>query len=398
MATVTGLTAEKADEIHDESLVSGVIDPATGRLLFTTMGGAVQDAGLVRGSVALRWDRAWTYQGGDLVFYAGRAYRAAITNTNKVPAFDSTAWVLISGASSNELVELDPTFERSSYSDQWETFWKTGSPTPSVNYTTTAGEFETGRRALKVFLPPSSSQRIYQKEENLVRGGDVIVFRVRAKKLSASTGLKLNANLMQNAEGPPEPLNPTATFVTADVVDVVPTTSWATYEFRFVAINAKPRAIVSLQVEQDGTGTSDVVIDWIKVSRGSPDDPAPNTGWIAATLSAGYTAGTVHYRRKNGQLYIRINDLLVSGGISVGADGNFTDKTLFILPSGFRPGEAAVSMDHVFEVKAGSVIMVVSIYPSGTVSFSHADSRNVAYTIAATTEIQGGSPGFLINS
>lgn len=396
MATVTGLTADKADEIHDETLVSGTIDPSTGRLLFTTMGGAVLDAGLVRGSTPRKWDRSTTYIGGDLVFYAGRAYRAANTNSNKVPGLESTNWIQVGGFPANVMVESDPTFERSSFAEQWETFWKTGSTPPTVSYTTVAGEFDSGRRALKVALPPSSSQRLYQKEENLIAGGELIVLRVRAKKLAASTGLVINANLMQNdTSGTPEPFASGAVYVTADVSNVSLTTDWKVYEFRFVAANSKPRGIVSLQVEQDSTGTSNVVIDSIRVYRGNSNE---DSDWITATLSAGYSAGTVQYRRVRGQLYIRLTGVVSTTAFSVGTDGNFTDKALFILPPGFKPGNSGFAADHVFDVKAGSISMKLSIYPGGTVSFSHADARGVAYTIANTVEIQGVSPAFLITS
>lgn len=396
MATVTGLTAEKAIDNDEQSLTSAVVDPSTGRLLFTRMDGAVIDAGLVRGSTARKWDRSTTYTGGDLVFYAGRAYRALNSNSNKVPGLESTNWVLVGGAPADVMIETDPTFERSSFAEQWETFWKTGSTPPTVSYTTVAGEFDSGRRALKVSLPPSSSQRLYQKEENLIAGGELIILRVRAKKLAAGTGTQFNATLMQNdTTGPPEPLASGAVYVSADVSNVQPTTSWGTYEFRFIAANSKPRGVISIQVEQDSTGSSNVVFDSIRIYRGKKNE---DSGWITAAPSSGLT-GEIRYRRYMGQLFIAM-DVKLAATLTVGADGNFTDITAFILPPGFRPAGSspALSIEVPFTIGAAAVNVTFKIYAGGTVSLAQADARNVSYTIATTTAIQGMSPGILINS
>lgn len=50
MATVVGITADRAAEIEDASVVSGVVDSSSGHLLLTTQGGTVIDAGLVTAS------------------------------------------------------------------------------------------------------------------------------------------------------------------------------------------------------------------------------------------------------------------------------------------------------------------------------------------------------------
>lgn len=47
MATVDGITAAKAQEIEDASVVSGAINGSTGHLILTTAGGTEIDAGLV---------------------------------------------------------------------------------------------------------------------------------------------------------------------------------------------------------------------------------------------------------------------------------------------------------------------------------------------------------------
>ena len=53
MATVNGITAEKAQEIEDASVVSGHINNANGHLILVTHGGTEIDAGLVSDLVTL---------------------------------------------------------------------------------------------------------------------------------------------------------------------------------------------------------------------------------------------------------------------------------------------------------------------------------------------------------
>lgn len=47
MASVTGITAERAQEIWDASVISGEVNESTGRIEFTTRGGTVLDGGSV---------------------------------------------------------------------------------------------------------------------------------------------------------------------------------------------------------------------------------------------------------------------------------------------------------------------------------------------------------------
>lgn len=395
MATVTGLTAEKAEEIHDLALVGAALDSGSGHLLLMTMGGAVIDAGLVRGSNVRKWIPSASFVVGDTVAYAGRLYRAAATSTNKVPGLDVSAWTYVGGAPADQMVEADPTFERSTYQEQWETFWKSGTVSPTVSYTTTAGEFDTGRRALKVVLPTTSSQRIYQKEENLVAGGEVVAVRVRCKKTVASSGFTLNATLIQNdATGAPEPLASGASYTAADVTNVDIGTTWATYEFRFTAVSGKPRAIVSVDLAQSSAGTTTVCFDSIRLLR---NQPPKDTNWITGTISSTECTGTYAYRRLNGQIYVRFNATLTFAQ-TIPISGNMSDVALFILPVGFRPGGGGMTVTHLFTVDAAGIAGTCGIYSGGTVSLTNFDARGVAYTLAAGTLIQGGSPGFLINS
>lgn len=53
MATVDGITAAKAQEIEDASVVAGAINPSNGHLILTTAGGTDIDAGLVKDDSAL---------------------------------------------------------------------------------------------------------------------------------------------------------------------------------------------------------------------------------------------------------------------------------------------------------------------------------------------------------
>jgi len=53
MATVTSITAVKAQEIEDASVVSGAIDPGNGHLILTTSGGTDIDAGVARPDAAI---------------------------------------------------------------------------------------------------------------------------------------------------------------------------------------------------------------------------------------------------------------------------------------------------------------------------------------------------------
>lgn len=47
MASLTGITAERAEEIWNASVVSGVINQSTGRLELTTRGGTILDGGSI---------------------------------------------------------------------------------------------------------------------------------------------------------------------------------------------------------------------------------------------------------------------------------------------------------------------------------------------------------------
>ena len=53
MATVTGITAAKAQEIEDASVVSGAINSGNGHLILTTFGGSAIDAGVSRDDAGL---------------------------------------------------------------------------------------------------------------------------------------------------------------------------------------------------------------------------------------------------------------------------------------------------------------------------------------------------------
>lgn len=87
MATVTGITVERAEEIEAASVVSGSIDEITGHLMLTKAGGAVIDAGLVIADLPIGGTKAEynaALSDGDFASQAG-----AETLTNKTVALGS---------------------------------------------------------------------------------------------------------------------------------------------------------------------------------------------------------------------------------------------------------------------------------------------------------------------
>lgn len=60
MASVDGITAARAQEIEDASVVSGLVNPLTGHLILTTFGGTDIDAGQVADYAALSTHAALT--------------------------------------------------------------------------------------------------------------------------------------------------------------------------------------------------------------------------------------------------------------------------------------------------------------------------------------------------
>lgn len=275
MATVTGLTVDRMLAIEAASVVSGEVN-VSGDLILTNHSGANFNAGHVAGApgatgtpgsdspLAKYWDSAATYLTNDAVGYAGRFWRAITGNVGKCPAFYSDYWVMVTGSSVEEWSQTDPFFT-SNQLNRWDLSVKTGVVYPSL--TSTAGQFETGKQALKLELTATSSQRIWELDENIVYGGEVITVVVRTKLTAAATGLTLKASLIQSNEtGDPKPSAPSVVETQSDQGAVIPTTTWTSFKFTIAAANAKPRTRVNLLFEQ-AAGTSFVIIDRVQISR-----------------------------------------------------------------------------------------------------------------------------------
>lgn len=278
--------------------------------------GPIGPAGAVgpAGSTASRWNISTAYVTGNVVMYAGVMYIAKQANTNKIPAFSFADWLEI-GGDAKSCPNIDVNFESSNWTAGYSFFWTTGTATPAI--TTTAGEFETGRQAVRVGLLAGSSQRIYPLDEMIVGGGEVITMKVRARAHAA--GITLAASLLQNdTAGPPEPLATGLAQATPEEGNQTPAVgTWRTYTFSMVALNAKPRAMPNLIISTGAAGSS-ISIQSIEIKRGWDTDrwfmsqgPYWNTGVFG---SFGGIWGSVSFRR--------LGDMAIwEGLLSVGGFG-----------------------------------------------------------------------------
>lgn len=267
MATVTGKTSDKIDELIGETIVSAEID-GTGQLLFTTQGGATINAGFVTRPIS-KWSAAVSYDVDDIVGYAGLLWKALVANFDQPPSLFTTKWTRLLGETTETWIETDPYFNGDSLSSAWNTSIKTGSSTASLS----GLGGEAGLQALQINMGTSAFQRIFQTEENLVQGGEKVTVTVRAKLAASAAGVTVDASLLQNDNtGTPEPsqsgLSTTASSEGAKTL----TTSWATYTFTMSAVNAKPRAIANVLVTTT-SAAADVRIDYIRVTK---DDNSVN--------------------------------------------------------------------------------------------------------------------------
>lgn len=274
MATVLSKTSIKIDDLINGTVVSGAVNES-GRLILTTAGGSQIDAGLIGKQYTTTWTSAGSYKAGDAVGYAGMLWVAITDNTNKPPAFYASDWRQIHGLDFKDIVEKDPFFLGSHIGGYgaWEYFWHTG--TTACTLTSLPGEFETGTQALKIELATNSSQRLYQREENLCKGGEVITVQVRARLVAASSGTKIYGTLIQNDKtNDPTPLATGAAYTeTPSGSHAQLTTSWATYSFALTTVNAKPRVIPGALV-YTASESAVVLIDWVRYTRTSAVDKA----------------------------------------------------------------------------------------------------------------------------
>lgn len=304
MATVNGYTAEHTDDVFDENIVNGVIN-GSGHLILTKRSGDTVDSGNVVGPTGpsaanpVPWSKATAYTVGAIVGYAGVLWKCTANNTGHPPHLFATEWNPIEGFDyTSQWSSKDAYFISNDFTVAWETFWKTGTSVCSL--TSTAGEFETGDQALKVALLASSSQTLYQKEENVVRGGEVVNVIVRAKLRVAAAGATINAAMFQNdIAGDAAPFGVGSSNTgSAEGVQAL-TTAWKTYMFTVTAVNGKSRAVPYLSLVTGAGAAADILIDRVEISRNKaqnlqsinvpvgtiipwPSDVIPS-GWIACS-------------------------------------------------------------------------------------------------------------------
>jgi microcystin-dependent protein len=232
------------------------------------------NAGNVRGPVGpsaanpVPWSSVTAYTTGAIVGYAGALWKCTSNNTGHPPHLFSNEWNPIEGFDyTSQWSAKDAYFLSNDPTVAWEFFWKTGTSTPSL--TQVAGEFETGDQALKLALAVSSSQTFYQKEENIVRGGEIINVIIRAKLRVASAGNPtIGAGMYQNdITGPPGPFGAGASLVASAEGNILLTTNWKTYQFTITAENGKSRAVPFVLAANGAGAAADVLVDRVEISR-----------------------------------------------------------------------------------------------------------------------------------
>lgn len=422
MSTVVGKTSIKIDDLINDTVVTGHIDSTSGHLILGTRGGASLDAGAVIKPFGSTWSSVTAYTNGDVVGYAGALWRATGSSTNKCPALFTSLWNRLTGESLYDWVERDGYFDSdASLTESWQMFWITGTVTSSLD--SVAGEFETGIQSLKLNMLASSFQRFYQREENIVYGGEVIQVSVRAKLLAAASGVTINAEMLQNAaSGKPEPFETGITYTASAEGAATLTTSWATYTFTMTAANAKPRAIVDVLVNT-GANAAVVLVDRVKIVKGTgpaiskvdtdklylPKYQEYDSGWIylsstawgvlpseiALQNGAGIYGGTFGMPRIR-----RIGDIVYMEGLvsSPPAGGG----VIFNLPVGFRPdgdiipvgvGSGATENSGIRILATGDVLTATSVtgFTSLNCQFPAAGGAYTWHIIGAAGEPAFGS-------
>lgn len=276
MATVDGLTKDRMLAIEAASVVDG--DVVGDNLVLTRHDGSTIQAGSVRGpkgdpgtngvnmTAGARWGNSNAYVVNNTVGYAGRLYTCIQDNVDKCPAFYNNYWTPVTSASPEVWPLIDPLFMAEDL-DAYELFWRGG--TVSTTLTQTAGEFESGFQAMKIDLGPSSSQRVYERGEVIVRGNEVITVTVRAKLTApAAAPPTIKVDLLQaTKDGSPQPFGSGASGVSGTPASYNLTTSWAFYTFTVQAQLGKPRARMNLIFDQPAGNGSTIVVDRIEVSR-----------------------------------------------------------------------------------------------------------------------------------
>ena len=366
------------------SITSSVIDE-NGDLIITYSSGAIVNVGRVEGSDApahkvSNYGRGVNYVQNDIVNFAGRLYKSKTANVEKRPPFYSADWEVVSPAP-NGWVQIDPFFLRQDW-DQWELWWATSGVVRA--YTSVAGEFVTGHRALKLTIPAGGRQRIFPKELNLVGGGERIVTVVKARLLTAqSTNVEIVGTLYQAGEdGHPEPLGSGASDANAEEGAQSIGASWTDFTFSNTAAYELPQARVNVVVFNNDTETAEVLIDQIytrdpgQVTKSYVDDAisAANheTGWqtpsslLNGWVNYGGAYNNVAFRKEiDGS--VRVRGLIKNGTFSSGSTGR-----VFLLPAGYRPASQYIFSAVVGDNTHGRV----DVTPSGYVCAKSGSSNS----------------------
>lgn len=272
VGSATGFTASRMQVIEDTTVVDGEV--VGDDLHLYQRDGTDINAGNVRGPTGpsaanpVPWDRLTAYTTGAIVGYAGVLWKCTANNTGHPPHLFANEWTPIEGFDyTTQWAAKDSYFIANDPAISWEFFWKTGTSVSSL--TTTAGEFETGDQALKLALSVSSSQTMYQKVENIVRGGEIVNVIVRAKLRVASAGNPtINAAMFQNdIAGEPAPFGVGSSNTGSNEGVQALTTNWKTYQFTIIAVNGKSRAVPYLNIVNGAGAAADVLIDRVEISR-----------------------------------------------------------------------------------------------------------------------------------
>ena len=184
------------------------------------------------------WDHTKVYKLNEVVSYAGGLYRALEDiAAGQVPVLYNSKWQPILVPDPERWYIPDPNFDGDDWTRGHHIFWKSGSAVGSL--TSVAGEFETGRQALKLVLGANSSCRLMQHGENIGRGGEAIRSIARVKLLAAAAGASIHGVLEASDVGIPEPFAGGYAGVGPTEAAVAATNAWATYTFNYVTPNAR---------------------------------------------------------------------------------------------------------------------------------------------------------------
>lgn len=265
MAEVTGTTALKLEDLIETSIISGRID-SSGHLILTNRGGSEIDAGYVTKPFGGAWTKHTPYENGDVVGYAGLIWKAKMANVGKVPALYTSVWTSLSGDSGSDWSEKDPFFVGDNVFDSWEFFWKTG--TSNVDVSTNLAELGSGSQVMRISEAVNSGQRFYNKEENIVRGGEIIKVQVRVRMTSTNPTATVSAQILQNSgDNEPDPYAVGAQFAQPLESAKPVSTAWTTYTFNVPTLVGKPRAKVHINLNSGSSGAAVFLVDWVRVTR-----------------------------------------------------------------------------------------------------------------------------------